>query len=159
MHLVIFTLNLDSSTFLPLFTAAIFIPLVRELSLLTQLHVCSWAGPEFNPATWHQNTDSTCRFHKHFNIILDLELGSMLITRHTINSIHFKRSLLLISDPVFFFFYISRVVATFIFTNSDWKGVFNLLKHPTASFSLARQTHGRAPQSRLGQPQHLKPCL
>lgn len=113
MHLVIFPLKLlDSPIFLPLFTAAIVIPLVRVLSLLTQLCVCSWAGPEFNPATWHRNTDGTCRFHKHFNVILNLELASMLIRRCTINSIHFKRGAFLVFDPVFFAFLEPRFVAT-----------------------------------------------
>lgn len=83
--------------------AALFIPLVRVLSLLTQLRVGSRAGPEFNPATWHRHFGGTCRFHKHINVILNLELLSTLVRRHTINSIHFKRPTFLVSDPLYFF--------------------------------------------------------
>lgn len=166
MHLVSFPLKLlDSSIFLPSFTAAIFIPLVRVLSLLTQLCVCSWAGPEFNPATWHRNTDGTCRFRKHFNVILNLEVASMLIRRCTINSIHFKKGCFSCFWPIFFAFLEPRFVTTpakqqglnsnvplvkiqnykfiiayltaFTFTNSNWKSVLYLLKHFSMSFPVA----------------------
>lgn len=93
----------DFSTCLPLFAAVASIPLVRALSLLTQLRAGSGASPQFNPATWHTHSGGTCRFHKHINVILNLELVSPLFGRHTINSIHFKRPTFLVSDPFFFF--------------------------------------------------------